>query len=102
MNKIKQRREELEKGCGEEFSMIGFSSEFICGRGLDLYDNNPEEVFLCPICEAQLQELNFADKERLKWFRELIEGIECNAYDNALWLKQMITNKLNEEEKNEN
>ena len=98
MNKIKQRREELEKEIEKAEKEIELNakgnnySAWLHSDMMKIIDRN----------KRFLDGLNFADKERLKWFRELIEGIECNAYDNALWLKQMITNKLNEEEKNEN
>ena len=50
--KAKVHKEEVMKGCGGEFYVVGYSSEFTCGKGLDIYDDNSKEINLCPLCQA--------------------------------------------------
>ena len=59
-------KEKLEKGCGKRFRLADEKYDYeitFCGK---LKDNN---VWLCPICQAKLQQHN----EDLKMFEEIID-----------------------------
>jgi hypothetical protein len=89
------RKEEIQKGCGKEV-LINKSdiSKHICGTD---HNNNAKYVFyLCPTCQARLDERIRAEQDFLKMIDERIildRGIFGDIWIDANALKSTIQEK---------
>ena len=76
MNPQLSRKEEIEKGCGNKMYHNSFNNEDIkCGF---VFPNDNNGIWLCPICQARLDERIRADQDFLKMIDEFLCPYDCN------------------------